>query len=164
MQKLLRYYYSHNQKKIYIIYTNQFNFLKLNNIFLIGQNSKLFICGLPAIVTSSKYNYLLLKKITFNKYRSVIKLNGLNFKFNILLNYLQCTLGYSHLIYISLPKGLSVKLIEEKKNLLIIESFNYALVQSFVKLLKGIKPINPYSLAGVCLNSEIHRNKIGKKK
>ena len=128
------------------------------------QNNKLYLFGLRSYILAFKYNYNLLKKITFSTYRILLKLNGLNFKFMLFSNYLQCTLGYSHLIYILLPKGLNLTILDDKKNLLLIECFNYSLVTSLVHILKQLKPINPYNLTGICLQSTSIVKKIGKKK
>lgn len=157
-------FYNHNQKKIYITYANHFNSLKINKLQLSLQNNKLYILGLQSYTNSFKCNYKLLKKYTFTNYRILVKLNGLNFKFNILENYLQCILGYSHVIYILLPKGVQLSLIDDKKNLLLVESFNYLLVMAVIFTLKKIRPINPYNLTGICLNSQNLNKKIGKKK
>lgn len=164
MTYTLNSFYSYNQKKIYIVYSNHFNSLKTTKLQFFKKNKNLYIFGPIVYLNSFQYNYKMLKKCTFTNYRILLRLNGVNFKFSIVKNYLQCVLGYSHLIYILIPKGINVNIVDDKKNLLLLESFNYSLIMSLIYILKKIKPINSYNLTGICLNSVTLKKKIGKKK
>jgi len=143
------------------MYKSQFNSIFLNQMVVSCSKKQLFL--LQPLVRL-KNDYLRIKKTVFFPYKILLKLNGLNFKIAVVANYVQLVLGYSHPVFIKLPRGLRIVIIDEKKNILLIESFNRNIVASFISLLYRLKPINNYTQIGFSKLKETIKLKIGKKK
>lgn len=161
MTTQLHCFFIKKKKKIYLQYKHNFASFSLPNMSFFYLQQRLWFFHWTKLANFS-YNFL--KKTIYSPHRVIVRLNGLNFKLLLNKNYLQVIVGYSHSLYIKLPKGLIIKILDEKKNIFILESFNSSLLFSFVFFLKKVKPINNYTQTGFTLSNEIIKIKIGKKK
>lgn len=66
-------------------------------------------------------------------------------------NCLQLKLGFSHLIYLSIPKTIVVSILKKK---VIIEGYNQIEVYNYSHKLKNLKPLNLYTGKGFFLKSD----------
>ena len=121
------------------------------------------------IKTSLKKNNFLVNTLNlYNKkvfaFRQKIILKGLGFKifYNDTLNELSFKLGYSHLIYVKVPQG--VQFIKILKNILIVSSFDAALLGNFVFNIQKLRYPDSYKGKGFRLKRQILRiNQLKKK-
>ena len=93
-----------------------------------------------------------------------LKLNGLGFKLKLSDNtkFLTLKLGFSHIIFISIPKD-KIK-IRVRKNILIVEGFDKVLVGNFVHSIKCLKKLDVYKGKGFIGTYEKEKLKLIKKK
>lgn len=153
--------FNKKKKKIYLRYNTNFGSFCYPQMSFIFVKKQLFFFNMTKF---SEFCYYKVKKSIFAPYKVIVKLNGLNFKINIFKNYLHLNIGYSHPFYIKFPKGLVFTVLEDKKNIFMVESFNSALVYGFIAILRQLKPINNYTQTGFSLYKELIKIKIGKKK
>ena len=93
-----------------------------------------------------------------------LKLNGLGFKLKISSDtkFLTLKLGFSHIIFMSIPKD-KIKILV-RKNILIVEGLDRAEVGNFVHFIKSLKKIDVYKGKGFIGTYEKEKLKIIKKK
>ena len=78
-------------------------------------------------------------------------IRGINYKINYLencLNILKLKLGYSHLIYYTVPFQIFSKVLKKK---LIFKSFSKILLGNFCSLLFNYRPINIFTGKGLLI-------------
>lgn len=141
-----------------------FNKLKLNFIF----KNKITLMSKNLL---KKKDLLRIKKLIIkNKqiYKKILKLNGLGFRaFKFLIKKNNCfffkfKLGFSHKIYIQVPKELDV--LCRKKNRIIIQGFDKEKVTNFAKKIQCLKTPEIYSGKGIIFTTQTIKLKPGKKK
>lgn len=132
--------------KVYIKVAYNLLFLKAENQVLLNIYSSIF-----------KKLFLGLLK----GYWCFVEVRGTGFKFEIADLWLTCKLGFSHLINIKVPGGLTVLLF--KSNLLCIHGFDYQYLKEFCAYLKFYKKLDSYKGKGICFRSDTKTLKEGKK-
>jgi hypothetical protein len=113
-------------------------------------------------------NFNIFFDIFLRTFKSFVKINcskiffsGLGFRVSFLSeNVLSLKLGFSHLVFLKIPKGLDVILI---KNNIYVRSFNSSLLGSFVNTIKNLRFPDSYKGKGFWLRSEKKKLKLMKK-
>lgn len=153
---------------IYIIFFSKFGFMKYkflknssilvkyfnNSISLLGINNqsiKTYCSLIKMILFGLKYRYFFLLKVV-----------GLGYKYKIFDGKIFLILGYTHLLKVSIPKNLFIKLIKKKKVIKLI-SHDKLILKYFIFFLKSLRPIDIYKAKGIRLKGEIIITKVGKK-
>jgi len=168
----------HTKKFILPLKTN-IHILKIkHNIFLIFKNEftgmqKYFL--IPSSITTIKYdnfivfsllsehNIVFFKKFctffnsflkkSYTSFKRCLILNGLGLKLSFIETerILEMKLGYSHLVNVSVPQNIFVKI---DKNIIIFESFNSVTLGNFVNIVKHLKFPDVYKGKGFWYKSE----------
>jgi large subunit ribosomal protein L6 len=140
------------KKLIYIFIKNEYFILNFNNIYF-KKKKKSFL---------NLYKSLIKLKIKglLQGFKINLFLEGLGFKANIINNKLILKLGYSHNIYIEIPKN--IKIINQN-NKLIFNSINLIQLTKYVHFIKNFKKPEPYKGKGLLLKNEKILKKEGKK-
>lgn len=137
------------------------------SLLLSFQNNYCYI--IPKLKTI-KNNSLqgLLQKILTNmiigvtqKFKKVLILEGIGYKFQINSNYLILSLGYTHVIKLEIPSDL--ELVLESPIRLIISGINKEKIGLFVSKIRKFHPPEPYKGKGILYEHEKIIRKIGKK-
>jgi len=97
-------------------------------------------------------------------YKKELELVGVGFKAAATGNVLELALGYSHAIFLVLPKEVSVNTITEKgKNpTIILESIDKQLIGHIAAKIRSLRKVEPYKGKGVRFVGEQIRRKAGK--
>jgi len=77
-------------------------------------------------------------------------------------NFLKLKIGFSHLIFIKIPKNVSV--VAPKKTLLVLKSLDKQVLYEFAARIRSYKLPDIYKGKGILLKNQIIRLKEGKKK
>lgn len=93
-------------------------------------------------------------------YEKPLQINGVGYRVQQKGEYLIFTLGYSHLIYYEIPKGLSVNV--ENPTTFSISGIDKELVGKAAAEVRGFRPPEPYKGKGVKYRDEVIRRKEGK--
>ena len=96
-----------------------------------------------------------------NKFRKSLKLVGIGYRVHLFKNYLVLKVGYSHLIYIKIPKTIEVVCIKPTKIYMI--GGEREEINLFAKLIKSYKKPEPYKGKGFLYENEKINLKEGKK-
>lgn len=91
-----------------------------------------------------------------------LQLVGVGFKIEINKDFMLCKLGFSHLIYLPIPKGIRIKLL--KKNIFSFNGANAQKILEFVAQVKNIKKPDIYKGKGFRFLGEHIKLKPGKRK
>lgn len=97
-------------------------------------------------------------------YKKELELVGVGFKASATGNVLELALGYSHSIFLVLPKEVSVSAVTEKgKNpTIILESIDKQLIGHIAAKIRSLRKVEPYKGKGVRFVGEQVRRKAGK--
>lgn len=97
-------------------------------------------------------------------YKIVQELVGVGFKASHKGQLLELGLGYSHEIFIELPKEIKVETVTErgKSPLVILESADKQLIGQVAAKIRSLRPPEPYKGKGVRYQGEVLRRKAGK--
>ncbi len=97
-------------------------------------------------------------------YKKELELVGVGFKATSTGNVLELALGYSHAIFMVLPKEVSVSTVTEKgKNpTIILESIDKQLIGHIAAKIRSLRKVEPYKGKGVRFVGEQIRRKAGK--
>lgn len=95
-------------------------------------------------------------------FKQTLEINGVGFKTAVDKGVLILTLGFSHEIYYSIPKGIVIT--PEKPNLLVITGDDKILVGQTVAEIIGFKGTEPYKGKGIKIFGKAIIRKEGKKK
>ena len=97
-------------------------------------------------------------------YKTELELVGVGFKATSTGNVLELALGYSHGIFMVLPKEVSVNTVTEKgKNpTVILESIDKQLIGHIAAKIRSLRKVEPYKGKGVRFIGEQIRRKAGK--
>jgi large subunit ribosomal protein L6 len=93
-----------------------------------------------------------------------LELVGVGYKATSTGSILELSLGYSHNIFVALPKEISVKTVTEKgKNPIVtLESIDKQLIGQVAAKLRSLRKVEPYKGKGVRFVDEVVRRKAGK--
>ena len=89
-----------------------------------------------------------------------LELNGVGYRANLSGGKLELSLGYSHPIVYSIPKGIEIKV--EKQTKLHITGADKELVGLTAHQIKSYRPVEPYLAKGIKYSNEKVRRKAGK--
>ncbi|MFM7621261.1 MAG: 50S ribosomal protein L6 [Alphaproteobacteria bacterium] len=95
-------------------------------------------------------------------FKTTLEINGVGFKTAVDKSILVLTLGYSHEIFYSIPKGITIT--PEKPNLLIVSGDDKVLVGQTVAEIIDFKGTEPYKGKGIKIFGKSIIRKEGKKK
>lgn len=91
-----------------------------------------------------------------------LEINGIGFRADLQGRDLKLTLGFSHPIFYSIPKGIQVEV--EKQTQITIKGVDKQQVGTVAAKLRSIKPPEPYKGKGIRYLGERVRKKVGKTK
>ena len=93
-----------------------------------------------------------------------LELVGVGYKATATNNVLELALGYSHNVFVALPKEVSVTTLTEKgKNPIItLESIDKQLIGQVAAKIRSLRKVEPYKGKGVRFVGEVVRRKAGK--
>ncbi len=97
-------------------------------------------------------------------YKIVQELVGVGYKASNTGQLLELGLGYSHNIFIELPKEVKVETVTErgKNPLIILESYDKQLIGQVAAKIRSLRKPEPYKGKGVKFQGEVLRRKAGK--
>jgi len=97
-------------------------------------------------------------------YKAELELVGVGYKANATGSVLELSLGYSHNIFVSLPKEVSVKAVTDKgKNPIVtLECIDKQLIGQVAAKLRSLRKVEPYKGKGIRFVNEVVRRKAGK--
>lgn len=93
-------------------------------------------------------------------YEKKLILEGVGYKSEVKGDKLQLALGFSHPVFVQIPKGIEVK---AEKNLLTFTGIDKELLGRFVAEVRALKKPEPYKGKGFRYQDEVIRRKQGKK-
>ena len=99
-----------------------------------------------------------------NGYKTQLEIVGVGYKATATNNILELSLGYSHNIYVAIPKEVKVTTVTEKgKNPTItLEGIDKQLIGQVAAKIKSLRKVEPYKGKGVRTLGEQVRRKAGK--
>jgi large subunit ribosomal protein L6 len=99
-----------------------------------------------------------------NGYKAQLEIVGVGYKATATNNILELSLGYSHNIYLAVPKEVKVTTVTEKgKNPTItLEGIDKQLIGQVAAKIKSLRKVEPYKGKGVRTVGETVRRKAGK--
>lgn len=97
-------------------------------------------------------------------YKKEMELVGVGYRANAANNVLELSLGFSHAIYIKLPKEIKVEAKSErnKNPLIILESADKQLLGQVCAKIRSLRKPEPYKGKGIKFVGEVIRRKSGK--
>ncbi|MDQ3290310.1 MAG: 50S ribosomal protein L6 [Bacteroidota bacterium] len=97
-------------------------------------------------------------------YKEQLELVGVGFKATAANNTLELSLGYSHNIFLALPKEVSASAVTEKGKapVIILESIDKQLIGQVAAKIRSLRKVEPYKGKGIRFVGENIRRKAGK--
>jgi large subunit ribosomal protein L6 len=95
-----------------------------------------------------------------NGFEKKLIIEGVGFKWEIKGDKLQLNVGFSHQVFLDIPKSLT---LTSEKNTLTIYGLDKEVVALFAMQVRKIKPGEPYKGKGIRYSDEVLRRKQGKK-
>jgi large subunit ribosomal protein L6 len=97
-------------------------------------------------------------------YKAELELVGVGYKANMAGTVLELSLGYSHNIFLALPKEVSGKAVTDKgKNPIVtLESTDKQLIGQVAAKIRSLRKVEPYKGKGIRFVNEVVRRKAGK--
>jgi large subunit ribosomal protein L6 len=95
-----------------------------------------------------------------NGFEKKLLIEGVGFKWEIKGDKLQLNVGFSHPVFLDIPKNVTVAI---DKNTLVISGLDKEAVALFAMQARKIKPGEPYKGKGIRYSDEVLRRKQGKK-
>lgn len=129
------------------------------------------VVGRPTDQKRHKALHGLYRSLIFNMiegvkegYKKELELVGVGYKASVQQNVLELSLGYSHAIYLAVPKEVSVNAEQQKgKNPTVtLESHDKQLIGQVAAKIKSLRPVEPYKGKGIRFVGEQIRRKAGK--
>lgn len=112
------------------------------------------------------YRSLLANMVTgvSDGYKVIQELIGVGYKADAQNNILELSLGYSHNIFIKLPKEVTVSTINErgKPPTIVLESIDKQLIGLVAAKIRSLRKPEPYKGKGIRFKDEVIRKKAGK--
>jgi large subunit ribosomal protein L6 len=93
-------------------------------------------------------------------YEKRLVIEGIGFKVDVKGTDMVLSLGFSHPVKVSIPKGLAVKV---EKGVITISGIDKELVGQFAASIRSLKKPEPYKGKGIRYENEVIRRKEGKK-
>ena len=166
----LKFIYIKNEKFLVLKNkSNFFYFIKIPSFLNIKKEKSFIIFELISYYKVSYKIFLNFKNLlsyiikSFNKkYKKILIVKGLGMRIKYLIktNTLELKLGFSNLIYISVPLTLK---IYKNKNLLTIEGFDHSLVGNYAYLIQSLRYPDSYKGKGIWYKNQNYKLKIVKK-
>ncbi|MBC7922193.1 MAG: 50S ribosomal protein L6 [Ferruginibacter sp.] len=99
-----------------------------------------------------------------NGYKLELEIIGVGFKATATNNILELNLGYSHNIYLAVPKEVSVAAVNEKgKNpTVVLQGIDKQLLGQIAAKIRSLRKVEPYKGKGIRFVNEVVRRKAGK--
>lgn len=141
-----------NSKRFLIGPLNSYFFLPLY-FRLVIKNHKLFFKSIVQEMESFNQQFSRWLKHCQRVYKKKLVLHGLGFKVscNLLENYLELKLGFSHIIKLHIPLNI---IVHVEKSIISISSINPVLLGNFIYNLRNLKPLNIYKGKGILYKNE----------
>lgn len=97
-------------------------------------------------------------------YKAELELVGVGYKANMTGSVLELSLGYSHNIFMALPKEITGKAVTEKgKNPVVtLEGIDRQLIGQVAAKIRSLRKVEPYKGKGIRFVNEVVRRKAGK--
>lgn len=97
-------------------------------------------------------------------FKTDLELVGVGYKATANGNILELSLGYSHSIFLALPKEIGVKAVTEKgKNPIVtLEGIDKQLIGQVAAKIRSLRKVEPYKGKGIRFINEVVRRKAGK--
>lgn len=97
-------------------------------------------------------------------YKAELELVGVGYKATTSGNILELSLGYSHNIFVALPKEISAKAVTDKgKNPIVtLECIDKQLIGQVAAKIRSLRKVEPYKGKGIRFVNEVVRRKAGK--
>jgi len=97
-------------------------------------------------------------------YRRELELIGVGYKATAQANVLELSLGYSHNIFLAVPKELKLQAVQEKGQnpTIILEGIDKQLIGQVASKIKSLRKVEPYKGKGIRYVGEFVRRKAGK--
>lgn len=97
-------------------------------------------------------------------YKEQLELVGVGFKATASNNILELSLGYSHNIFLALPKEVTASAVTEKGKapVIILESIDKQLIGQVAAKIRSLRKVEPYKGKGIRFVGEDVRRKAGK--
>lgn len=118
--------------------------------------------------TSARAKHGLFRNLIFNMVKGVtdgfkkeLEIIGVGYKANVTDGYLVLSLGFSHDIFIEIPKGVNVSVA---KTTITISGIDKQQIGAFAAFIRSLRKPEPYKGKGVRYTTETVRRKAGKKK
>ena len=127
--------------------------LHLNSVYLVSKNKQYF----------NSYCKILLHTLTgvFCGFIFFLRIIGVGYLAQILGNYLEFHLGFSHKLNMLIPKSIYIEIV--KKRFLIFLGYNLEHLHKFSCNIRLHKVPDNYKGKGIFINNEVVSKKIGKK-
>ena len=97
-------------------------------------------------------------------YKEQLELVGVGYKATATNNTLELSLGYSHNIFLALPKEVTASAVNEKGKapVIILESIDKQLIGQVAAKIRSLRKVEPYKGKGIRFVGEVIRRKAGK--
>jgi large subunit ribosomal protein L6 len=97
-------------------------------------------------------------------YTERLELVGVGYKATVANNIIELSLGYSHNIFVALPKEVTATAVTEKGKspLITLESIDKQLIGQVAAKIRSLRKVEPYKGKGVRFVGEVIRRKAGK--
>jgi large subunit ribosomal protein L6 len=95
-------------------------------------------------------------------YEKQLEILGVGYRAAIAGSKLTLSLGFSHPVEFAIPKGITIELDKDKKNILIIKGFDKELLGETAANIRGFRPPEPYKGKGIRYVGEYVAQKAGK--
>jgi len=97
-------------------------------------------------------------------YKEQLELVGVGYKATAANNTLELSLGYSHNIFLALPKEVTANAVNEKGKapVIILESIDKQLIGQVAAKIRSLRKVEPYKGKGIRFVGEVIRRKAGK--
>lgn len=101
---------------------------------------------------------------TSEGFKATLELVGVGYKASAANNVLELSLGYSHSIFLAVPKEISVtaEMPKGKNPFITLEGTSKELLGMVAAKIKSLRPVEPYKGKGVRFQGEFVRRKAGK--
>ncbi len=99
-----------------------------------------------------------------NGYKRQMELIGVGYKASAQGNILELSLGYSHNVFLAVPKELKLQAVQEKGSnpMIILEGIDKQLIGQVASKIKSLRKVEPYKGKGIRYVGEFVRRKAGK--
>jgi large subunit ribosomal protein L6 len=99
-----------------------------------------------------------------NGYRREMELIGVGYKASAQGNVLELSIGYSHNVFLAVPKELKLQAVQEKGQnpMIILEGIDKQLIGQVAAKIKSLRKVEPYKGKGIRYVGEYVRRKAGK--